>query len=78
MTCAPMNHYAIIAPHAVCTDGDVRLSGSQTENKGTVEICLDNLWGLVAQSEWSTSDAAVTCRQLGYPSEGVNFSLLMN
>ena len=56
---------------SVCTDGDVRLSGGLNENEGTVEICFDNLWGLVAQSEWSTSDAEVTCRQLGYPEEGV-------
>ena len=59
----------------MCTDGDVRLSGGLTENEGTVEVCFNNLWGLVAQSEWSTSDAEVTCRQLGYPAEGVPFGL---
>ena len=59
----------------MCTDGDVRLSGGPTESEGTVEVCFDNLWGLVAQSEWSTSDAEVTCQQLGYPAEGVLFEL---
>ena len=56
---------------SACTDGDVRLSGGLSESEGTVEVCFDSLWGLVAQSEWSTPDAEVTCRQLGYPSEGV-------
>ena len=55
---------------SVCTDGDVRLSGDLAESEGTVEICFDNLWGLIAQTEWSTSDAHVTCGQLGYPSNG--------
>ena len=55
---------------SVCTDGDVRLTGGLQESEGTVEICFDSLWGLVAQNEWSTADAEVTCRQLGYPSKG--------
>ena len=54
----------------MCIDGAVRLSGGLTESEGTVEICFDNLWGLVAQSKWSTPDAEVTCRQLGYLSQG--------
>ena len=62
---------------SVCTDGDVRLSGGLNESQGTVEVCFNNLWGLVAQSEWSTSDAEVTCRQLGYPAEGILFELNM-
>ena len=59
----------------VCTDGAVRLSGGLTESEGTVEICFDNLWGLVAQSKWSTSDAQVTCRQLGYPLQGAKMPI---
>ena len=59
----------------VCADGDVHLSGGEIENEGTVEICFDNLWGLVSQNEWSTADAEVTCRQLGYPSEGISFDI---
>ena len=55
----------------VCTDGAVRLSGGLTESEGTVEICFDNLWGLVAQSKWNASNAEVTCRELGYFPQGV-------
>ena len=50
-------------------------TGGLQESEGTVEICIDNLWGLVAQYEWSTADAEVTCRQLGYPSEGTDIPL---
>ena len=60
---------------SVCTDGDVHLSGGLTESEGTIEVCFDHLWGLVAQSEWSTPDAEVTCRQLGYLSEGAQIFL---
>ena len=58
-----------------CTDGAVRLLGGSIESEGTVEICFDNLWGLVTQSKWSTSDARVTCKQLGSPSQNTQMSI---
>ncbi len=39
-------------------------------NEGTVEICFDNLWGLVGEEGWSEADSQVVCRQLGYQVEG--------
>ena len=54
----------------VCTDGDVRLTGGRVDNEGTVEVCLDSLWGLVNDLGWDVNDATVVCRQLGYPTEG--------
>ena len=44
--------------------------GGSSDSEGTVEICLDNLWGLVAESYWSLSDAQVACNQLGFSSSG--------
>ena len=51
---------------ADCVDGDVRLVGGSDVSEGTVEVCFDNLWGLVTQTGWDTNDAQVICRQLGY------------
>ena len=56
-----------------CTDGDVRLAGSQYGYEGTVEVCFDRLWGLVADSGWTQNDAEVTCRQLGYTTQGMRY-----
>ena len=53
-----------------CKDGEVRLVGGNGNYEGTVEICFNNLWGLVSESGWSTTDAEVTCRQLGYGPSG--------
>ena len=72
-----MNYGGLLWFFAVCTDGAVRLSGGLTKSEGTVEICFDSLWGLVAQSKWSTADAQVTCRQLGYPSQGAQVSIFL-
>ena len=54
-----------------CEDGDVRLVGGTTKNEGTVEVCFDNLWGLIEEAKWSDKDAEIVCKQLGYEVEGI-------
>jgi deleted-in-malignant-brain-tumors protein 1 len=53
-----------------CNDGDVRLVGSQWSYEGTVEVCFNNLWGLVAESGFNQNAAEVVCQQLGYEKQG--------
>ena len=59
--------YYIIHPSG-CEDGDIRLVGGATALEGRVEMCYSGVWGTVCSNEWGAADAAVTCRQLGYPS----------
>ena len=57
-----------------CTDGDVRLDGGSTPYQGRVEICINNQWGTICDAAfgyyWLNSEAAVVCRQLGFPGDG--------
>ena len=55
---------------APCTAGPLRLVGGNVANEGRVEICLNNVWGTVCDDGWSTTDATVVCRQLGYSTQG--------
>ena len=55
---------------APCTNGDIRLRGSTNNYEGRVEICNNNAWGTVCDDSWSTFDARVACRELGFLSTG--------
>ena len=55
---------------APCSNGPLRLVGGNVPNEGRVEICLNDVWGTVCDDGWSTTDATVVCRQLGYSTQG--------
>nr|XP_054768414.1 scavenger receptor cysteine-rich domain superfamily protein-like [Lytechinus pictus] len=53
---------------SVHREGDVRLAGGATTNKGRVEIYTNGQWGVVCNHmslSWTDTDAAIVCRQLG-------------
>ena len=78
VNCAGMNHYRlVVATHQYyyviekCTEvGDVRLTRGATSREGTIEICIDGLWGTVCDDGLDVNDAQVVCRQLGFPIKG--------
>ena len=56
---------------ANCTNGEVRLVDGSGPHEGRVEVCVNEAWGTVCSYSWSTYDAKVVCRQLGYASIGL-------
>ena len=46
--------------------GDVRLIGGSNEREGRVEVCIEGVCRTVCDDSWSSTDALVVCRQLGF------------
>ena len=63
-----------------CTHGALWLVGGRSSNEGRVEICINGVWGTVCHSSWSSNDARVVCRQLGFSvgvsGSGMDFALI--
>lgn len=53
-----------------CTDGEVRLSGSNLKRAGRVELCVETTWTSLCDQSWDVEDAQVACRELGYSPYG--------
>ena len=59
----------------MCQHGDVQLvplPGS-INVAGKVEVCVNGVWSNICGRGWSSHDAGVVCRQLGYSSHGMHF-----
>ena len=64
----------------LCEKGDLRLAQKTAgrDDKGLVEICIDEAWHKVcADSSWGDEDASVTCRELGYSAGGESMKLVL-
>ena len=44
--------------------------GGSNPYEGRVEVCINDQWGTVCDDSWSSIDATIVCRQLGYSYTG--------
>ena len=51
---------------AVCTENSVQLVSGLDRNAGRVEVCVLETWRTVCDRSWTSEDASVVCRQLGF------------
>ena len=51
---------------SIVSDGDLRLVGSSYSNRGRLEVYYKGVWGTVCDDGFTSIEATVACRQLGY------------
>ena len=56
-------------------NGDIRLIGGSYPWEGRLEIYLTEEWGTVTDSQWTSEDAQVVCREMGYFKPGESLTL---
>ena len=49
-----------------CSEGDLRLAGSETMNVGNLEVCQFGVWGSICNTEWSEANSDIACGVLGF------------
>ena len=68
----------MIIINTACRPRDLRLQGSAVQGSGRVEVCINDVWGTVCDNLWSSNDARVVCRQLGFSVIGNKNIILLN
>lgn len=53
-----------------CVDGSVRLVNGTNPLEGRVELCVNNAWGTICDSEFSEDLADIICNQTGFKYNG--------
>lgn len=66
MLWADSNVLIHLAIKSQCVDGAIRLADGSHTDQGRVEVCYNGRWGTVNGDGWTSREARVVCRQLGY------------
>ena len=66
---ASFNHRMLLL--VACEGSGIRLVLGSYEYEGTLEICENNVWGLIAGMAWGDANAAIVCAELGFSRQGI-------
>ena len=64
------NCWSILIAFVGCVNGSIRVMGGSSSMEGRVEVCQNGDWGTVCDDGWTTVDANIACRQLGFSNSG--------
>ena len=79
LVCVSIKYYYVLTLLYLatnCTTGNVRLTHGLSETEGIVQMCANGRIGLVCGANWTTNEARVLCRSIGYSYTGKPTNIL--
>lgn len=72
------SHFRYFWCAVLCAENSLQLVGGTIASEGRIEACINETWGTICDNRWTTTDANIACRELGFVDRGTYVYILIH